>query len=1364
MVGIKKPGASFAIIAVCAFLCVCGALACKNALMDTVEKLTVEYNATLRAPLTPPAPEVTAADSQLTVSWSALLGASDYDVYWSTSNDTATILPASFVTTKILNVTITGLENGTTYFVWLRARNGAGISGYSPSSSGTPVKAETPPAAPAAPVLVFGDGRFSASWTAVEGATSYELYWSTQSETLTIPAANRATTSELSCVVEGLSNGITYYVWLKAVNAIGPSGFSLYASGIPIPPPAAPDKPVLTAGNTQISATWTAVSGASSYDVFWHTVNDSSKIPSGAVKNVTETSCVIDGLVNKTLYYVWLKARNSAGVSAFGPAANCRPVDPPAAPGAPSLNPSDSQLGVSWVAVADATDYDVSWSTVDSTESIPPANKLTTAKTSCAITGLANGTRYYVWIKAWNTGGSSDWGPSSGESPVAATTPPAAPPAPTLVAGDGRIQVSWTTVSGAASYNIYWAESNNPANVLIGDKQEGLLTLSTTITPLPNGIIHYVWVRAVNSIGIGDWSQSSGAKTIATPEKPAMTMGQRQFDISWLGVTGATNYDIYWNTVDDTASIPVANVKNIITSSTTITRSVTGLESNTLYYAWIKARNSSGISDFCTVSSGTTFPEITFDKNDASATGTMGNQAMAHNTSGNLNANAFSKEGWTFSGWATTSGGAVAYANGAGFSMGTENVVLYAKWTANVYSIYFNKNDDAATGSMAPQGISCGSSATLSANGFSKTGWAFAGWSTTPGGTLAYGDQASYTMGPQDVTLYALWNPGITFDKNDGGATGTMPMQVIPSGTQAAIAANAFAKTGWSFSGWATSPGGAVEYANGATFSMGASSVMLYAKWTIDQYWLTVNAGGNGSIAVPASSPVLVTYNTPFEITAVPASLYEFTTWTVTSGTGVSFGAAPNANTTVILTSGPATIQANFSPISGAVQWWRTRADGIAGRFFGTAVDASGNVYAVGDQSTTSPCTYGTSPLVTATGKFTGINSVIVKYNSSGIAQWARTASEGPAASGFFAVAADSSGNVYAAGFQLGTVPFTYGTSPPVSVGGVNSSFNVVLVKYDSSGTAQWARSVSLGSGYSMFSAVAVDSAGNVYAAGRQSGVSLYKYGTSPVVTATGTSSSSNVVLVKYNASGTAQWAKTIVSPSSNSYFLGVAVDFSGNVYATGIQTGTNAYDYGNSPPVSARGSSVNDNAVLVKYTAAGIAQWATSVSNSASASIFNGVAVDGGGNVYAAGSQTGITPFNYGSGIVVPGTSTGLNAVLVRYSNSGMAQWAKSTSITSTVHSYYYGVAVAETGMVYAVGYQNGTGTYNYGGASASGQWSEYNAVLVKYNPMGTAVWANAINTGLVVSINRAVALDGAGNVFVAGSQSNILLAKHFE
>jgi len=378
--------------------------------------------------------------------------------------------------------------------------------------------------------------------------------------------------------------------------------------------------------------------------------------------------------------------------------------------------------------------------------------------------------------------------------------------------------------------------------------------------------------------------------------------------------------------------------------------------------------------------------------------------------------------------------------------------------------------------------------------------------------------------------------------------------------------------------------------------------------------------------------------------------------------------------------------------------------------FYSVTTDSSGNLYAAGYQYGTGIYTYGTG--VSVSGTFTDANVVLVKYDSSGNAVWARSVTAGIRNSNFRSVITDSSGNIYAAGYQYGTGIYTYGTG--VSVSGTFTDANVVLVKYDSSGNAIWAKSVTAGADSSVFFSVATDSSGNIYAAGYQYGTGIYTYGTGVSVSGT-YPGGSNVVLVKYNPSGNALWARSLTAGVYSSEFCSVATDSSGNIYAAGYQYGTGIYTYGTG--VSVSGTYSGYNVVLVKYAPSGNAVWARSVTAGASFSQFWSVATDSSNNIYAAGFQTGTGIYTYGTGVSVSGTYSGNNVVLVKYDSSGNA--IRARSVTAGIrNSQFRSVITDSSGNIYAAGFQNGTGIFTYGtGVSVSGAYpGGNNVVLVKY------------------------------------------------
>jgi hypothetical protein len=195
---------------------------------------------TATAPAAVGAFTVTPADAQLTVSWSAVAGATSYEVYYSTVNDSSTATKfTGDSNTADTTCTITGLANGTAYYVWVKAVNGAGSSGFSSASApATPVAAVIAPAAPGAPAVAAGDMQLTVTWTAVTGATSYEVYYSTVNDSSTATKfTGDSNTADTTCTIIGLANGTAYYVWVKAVNGAGSSGFSpASAPGTPVAP------------------------------------------------------------------------------------------------------------------------------------------------------------------------------------------------------------------------------------------------------------------------------------------------------------------------------------------------------------------------------------------------------------------------------------------------------------------------------------------------------------------------------------------------------------------------------------------------------------------------------------------------------------------------------------------------------------------------------------------------------------------------------------------------------------------------------------------------------------------------------------------------------------------------------------------------------------------------------------------------------------------------------------------------------------------------------------------------------------------------------------------------------------------------
>jgi hypothetical protein len=130
------------------------------------------------------------------------------------------------------SVVVAELDNGATYYVWVRAKNSVGTSAFSPAASGTP-QAPVAPAAPARPVVTAGNGQLTVTWTPVVDATAYEV-WHGESANSADAQQFGGDVAGAAATITGFDKYIKRYVWVKAKNSAGESGFSPSASGIPL--------------------------------------------------------------------------------------------------------------------------------------------------------------------------------------------------------------------------------------------------------------------------------------------------------------------------------------------------------------------------------------------------------------------------------------------------------------------------------------------------------------------------------------------------------------------------------------------------------------------------------------------------------------------------------------------------------------------------------------------------------------------------------------------------------------------------------------------------------------------------------------------------------------------------------------------------------------------------------------------------------------------------------------------------------------------------------------------------------------------------------------------------------------------------
>lgn len=244
--------------------------------------------------------------NSIKLTWTPATGVDGYDIYRSTSS-AGTFTKISSTTDPTAYYTNTGLNTGTTYYYKIQTYftfdNGEKIYGaFSPVVSAKPVLAV--PASPKAASASYSS--IKTSWTAVSGASGYEVSRATSSTGTYSVVGN--TTTATSLTNTGLSTNKVYYYKIRAYRMVGTtkvySGYTTVVSAKPIPSVPTNFK-AARYSSTSIKTTWIAVTGASGYEVYRAT---SSTGTYSLVKTTTSLYFTNTGLTTGRTYY--FKARS----------------------------------------------------------------------------------------------------------------------------------------------------------------------------------------------------------------------------------------------------------------------------------------------------------------------------------------------------------------------------------------------------------------------------------------------------------------------------------------------------------------------------------------------------------------------------------------------------------------------------------------------------------------------------------------------------------------------------------------------------------------------------------------------------------------------------------------------------------------------------------------------------------------------------------------------------------------------------------------------------------------------------------------------------------------------------------------------
>ncbi|CAN5144544.1 hypothetical protein BH11PSE11_BH11PSE11_06060 [soil metagenome] len=519
----------------------------------------------------------TATDKTVPLSWSAVGSATGYNIYFGTSSTgIRTKANANAVTTT--SYTVGSLNASTAYYFWGRSLDGSGLAGTESAA----VSATT--AAPA-----FCQLHTASNWAHGQ--------------------AGRATGTGCAvghmCAVGSMQDMGLNNTYTNTTLKEAPSGYFIISSDCASQIAAPTGLTVGTVTTNSVALSWTAVAGASGYNVYISTTALGTNETKANAALITGASYTVTGLQSNTKYYFFVTSQDSAGTQSqkSDVMSATTLTNAQAAPTALTVGTiTPSSVALSWTAAASATGYNVYTSDVSTASGGVLTKAGSTAATNYTVTGLRGSTLYYFVTKAYNASSQE----SAASNEVSATTSAAAaitaPTALGIVAGTTvtSIPVSFTA-SGSADLqgtNMYYSTVNGGPYT----KHNSIPIGGTTYTysGLNSSTTYYFVARAINLSGVesGNSNQASGATLATKPAQPtgvAVAAGTTDTTVplTWTASTGPnlSGYNVY--TAKQTAGPYTKANASLLGTGTSYT--VASLSPDTSYFFIVRAQNSTSV-------------------------------------------------------------------------------------------------------------------------------------------------------------------------------------------------------------------------------------------------------------------------------------------------------------------------------------------------------------------------------------------------------------------------------------------------------------------------------------------------------------------------------------------------------------------------------------------------------------------------------------------------------------------------------------------------------------------------------------------------------------------------------------------------
>ena len=335
----------------------------------------------------------TATTTSLAFSWSASVGAMNYGYQYKKTTDGNW---ETEQTAALTSVTLSGLDQGTSYDFQVRATNSAGSSGYTQGSGSTTTP---PPAIPTGLVITTTASGATLDWDDVAGATIY-IYRYKKTAERTWGSDVEAISSE--AVVSQLENGTSYdfQVWARNTSGAGQTvDRSVFTN------PATPESAMQVAATTNsLNFDWADVTGATGY-IYQYRERRGDWEPE---QTVNVSSVALTSLAPGTYYQFHVKSTNTGGDSLYTETVLGVTL-PPTPTELVVTGVSDNSVTIDWSDTPSASQYYY--------QSKPTAQELwyvrtptfTVITSNATVERLGDGVAYDIRVRALNESGSSLW-------------------------------------------------------------------------------------------------------------------------------------------------------------------------------------------------------------------------------------------------------------------------------------------------------------------------------------------------------------------------------------------------------------------------------------------------------------------------------------------------------------------------------------------------------------------------------------------------------------------------------------------------------------------------------------------------------------------------------------------------------------------------------------------------------------------------------------------------------------------------------------------------------------------------------------------------------------------------------------------